>query len=247
MLLDRAWFSVGEIDAKYGSNVRRAIAAFQRARDLTPTGTVDASTGRRSSRDGPVLVPYQITPEDVAGPFMRAPEDMMKKAKLPALYFASPLEALAERFHASPALLTELNPGASSTSPARRSRCRASRIAVPPPAAEIRVDDHDDRSSARRRERQDDRALSGDHRQPARSAAARTMEGERRLLESAVPLQPAAVLGSPDGPSTRDDPARTEQSGGRRLDRPLEGALRHPRDAGARPDLAHVTRTAASG
>ena len=143
ILLDRAWFSVGEIDAKYGSNVRRAVTAFQRARDLTPTGTVDAPTWTALEQGGTVLVPYQITPEDVAGPFMRAPEDMMKKAKLPALYFASPLEALAERFHASPALLTELNPGVAFDVAGTTITVPSVSNTVPPPAAEIRVDDHD--------------------------------------------------------------------------------------------------------
>ena len=40
------------------------------------------------------------------------PKDMMESAKLPALGYTSALEALAEKFHASPALLRTLNPGA---------------------------------------------------------------------------------------------------------------------------------------
>jgi lipoprotein-anchoring transpeptidase ErfK/SrfK len=36
---------------------------------------------------------------------------MMEKAKLPALGYESPLEALGEKFHASPKLLQQLNPG----------------------------------------------------------------------------------------------------------------------------------------
>ena len=50
--------------------------------------------------------------EDVAGPFEPIPEDTMEKAKLKKLVYSSPLEALSEKFHASPALLTELNRGA---------------------------------------------------------------------------------------------------------------------------------------
>ncbi len=56
------------------------------------------------------LTQYTITPEDVAGPFIdKMPSDMMERSKLPALTYASPLEALAEKFHSSPALLTALN------------------------------------------------------------------------------------------------------------------------------------------
>jgi lipoprotein-anchoring transpeptidase ErfK/SrfK len=40
------------------------------------------------------------------------PTDMMEKSKLSTLGYVSPLEMLAERFHASPKLLQRLNPGA---------------------------------------------------------------------------------------------------------------------------------------
>jgi lipoprotein-anchoring transpeptidase ErfK/SrfK len=112
VLLDRARFSPGEIDAAYGSNGRIAVMGYQKAHELRVTGSVDAATWTALDADtAPILVPYAITAEDVAGPFVPIPADMMEKAKLPRLGYSSALEALAERFHSSPKLLQQLNPG----------------------------------------------------------------------------------------------------------------------------------------
>lgn len=112
ILLARAHFSSGEIDGRYGANLRGAISDFQGSRGLPASGVVDAPTWKALNADtAPALVRAPIAPEDVAGPFQPIPEDMMEKAKLPALSYSSPLEAIAEKYHASPALLQALNTG----------------------------------------------------------------------------------------------------------------------------------------
>lgn len=113
VLLERAHFSPGEIDASGGDSTRRAIAAFQRARGLPDSGKLDEATWTALNSDNtPVLVAYTVTAQDVAGPFTaKISSDIMENAALPQLGYTNVAEALGERFRASPKLLQRLNPG----------------------------------------------------------------------------------------------------------------------------------------
>ncbi|OIP15008.1 MAG: murein L,D-transpeptidase [Comamonadaceae bacterium CG_4_9_14_3_um_filter_60_33] len=112
VLLDRAYFPSGEIDAIYGQNLRNAIRGYQKTNGLQATGNIDVPTWAVLNTDtAPILVTYTILDADVAGPFIPIPTEWPDKAKMKALGYTSAKEALGEKFHVSPKLLARLNPG----------------------------------------------------------------------------------------------------------------------------------------
>jgi len=112
ILLDRAHYSPGEIDGRYGSNTRLAVTAFNLSRGIAGGSKVIAGTWAALNKDSAAVIePYAITAADVAGPFVKIPPETIDKAKLPALGYESIAEELGEKFHVSPTLLQTLNRG----------------------------------------------------------------------------------------------------------------------------------------
>lgn len=113
ILLDRAHFSPGQIDATYGVNLGRAIAAYREANGLPANPNIDADMWAKLNQDSaPALQQYTLTDQDVSGPYTPdIPTNMMEQAKLPALNYRSAQEGLGEKFHCDPKLLADLNPG----------------------------------------------------------------------------------------------------------------------------------------
>jgi len=116
VLLDRARFSPGVIDGRWGMNTERAVRAFQELQELEATGELNEETWRRlTSENGEEVVKeYEITSADIKGPFIdRVPKSFREMGKLESLSFTGPKELLAEKFHMDADLLQVLNPGKS--------------------------------------------------------------------------------------------------------------------------------------
>jgi lipoprotein-anchoring transpeptidase ErfK/SrfK len=115
ILLDRARFSPGVLDGRWGKNTEKAVFWFQERDGLPATGVVDSTTLAklfdRASRPASYVREHVLVEDDLAGPFVDVPQDVYRQARLRCLCYQSPSEKLAERFHSAPALLAELNPG----------------------------------------------------------------------------------------------------------------------------------------
>jgi lipoprotein-anchoring transpeptidase ErfK/SrfK len=113
VLLDRAHFSPGEIDGKFGENAKKALRAYAEAQQLPSSDVLTPELWNKlAADDRPITTHYTITERDVAGPFLRRLPSRMEDMKgIPRLSFTSPREGLAEKFHMSEQLLASLNPG----------------------------------------------------------------------------------------------------------------------------------------
>ena len=112
VLLDRAHFSPGEIDGKFGENAKKALRAYAEFQQLPSSDTVTGEVWKKLvADDRPVLADYSLTEKDVSGPFLqKLPSRMEDMKDIPKLGFTGPREALAEKFHMSEQLLSALNP-----------------------------------------------------------------------------------------------------------------------------------------
>jgi lipoprotein-anchoring transpeptidase ErfK/SrfK len=112
ILLDRARFSPGEIDARYGDDLRIAVTGYRAANKLPATESIDSDMWKLLNADSrPLMTTYTIAEADVRGPFVPIPKDVQQQAQMKWMGYESPQEGLAEKFHVSPRLLAELNPG----------------------------------------------------------------------------------------------------------------------------------------
>lgn len=114
VMLDRALFSPGIMDGRWGKNTEKAVYWLQRREGLKRTGRLDKETLARltalAGNPPQIIRPYTLTADDVQGPFVDIPDDIYEHAKLECSCYESLTEKLSEQFHATPDLLAKLNP-----------------------------------------------------------------------------------------------------------------------------------------
>jgi lipoprotein-anchoring transpeptidase ErfK/SrfK len=115
LLLDRAYFSTGMIDGRWGKNTTNAVQWLQTREGLPATGTVDSATYARleelAGAPAELVRRHALTAEDVRGPFAPIPENIYEHARLRCSCYESLGEKLTELFHVRRDLLQKLNPG----------------------------------------------------------------------------------------------------------------------------------------
>jgi lipoprotein-anchoring transpeptidase ErfK/SrfK len=115
VMLDRALFSPGIMDGRWGKNTAQALYWFQKREGLPATARADSATFERlrsaSGSPAELVVRRTLSAEDVEGPFTKIPEDVYEHAKLDCSCYESLTEKLSEMFHITPDLLAKLNPG----------------------------------------------------------------------------------------------------------------------------------------
>jgi lipoprotein-anchoring transpeptidase ErfK/SrfK len=143
VLLSRAHFSPGEIDGRYGRNLKAAVVAYKQAHGLPNPDEIDGALldSLTQNDNTPILHRYAVTADDVKGPFIgTVPHDFRKLAALSSPAYGTPQEELAEKFHMSQSLLGKLNPQADFSTPGTEINVVQTATAPLPPVTRIEVD-----------------------------------------------------------------------------------------------------------
>lgn len=134
VVLERLGFAPGVIDGKQGTSLANALKGFQESRGLVVTGELDDATRSALAEWSRIPATRIVTIPEEWGEitFAQLPESPAEQAKLDSMAYESLTEKLAERFHTTPEVLAQLNPGGT---PARAGATTASAAPSAIPAA----------------------------------------------------------------------------------------------------------------
>jgi peptidoglycan hydrolase-like protein with peptidoglycan-binding domain len=109
LALERSGISSGSLDGRIGSQTRAAIRAFQQRERIPRTGELDAATKAQLSLGSAPLAHYVVTSNDLAR-LQPLGKTWLAKSQQTALDYETLLELVAEKSHAHPVLIRQLNP-----------------------------------------------------------------------------------------------------------------------------------------
>lgn len=109
--LDRRHFSPGCLDGRWGTQSRQALAAWQTAHRLPPTGEPDSATLTTLGDFHDLLIDYEVEPSDLSN-LAPMPRTWKTKSEANWLGYETSQEAIAEKFHLSQKAIVRLNPDA---------------------------------------------------------------------------------------------------------------------------------------
>ncbi len=139
VVLERLGFGSGVIDGKEGKSFANALKGFQESRDLAITGELDEATQEALARWDTIPATRVVTIPQSWGEieFAAVPDGAAEQAKVQRLGYETMAEKLAERFHTTPQVLAQLNPGGRPAQAADRATPsdRASPSPSPTPSA----------------------------------------------------------------------------------------------------------------
>jgi lipoprotein-anchoring transpeptidase ErfK/SrfK len=141
LALARRGISAGPVDGVLGSQTRAALRAFQQLEGLAPSGSLDAETLRRLVLPEAFLTNYTVSGEDLRR-LTDVPVSWLSKSEQERLDYETILELVAEKSHAHPRLIRELNPGVNWQRVAVGTQVRVPDIQPPAPqskAAFVRI------------------------------------------------------------------------------------------------------------
>ena len=109
--LDRAHFSTGGSDGRWGAKSEKALAAWQKKHKQPATGQIDAAVVAALGDVDGVMTTAVVTAADHAA-LTPHPSSWLERARLERMGHATIEEMLAEKFHVYRAALRRLNPDA---------------------------------------------------------------------------------------------------------------------------------------
>lgn len=111
VFLDRANFSPGTLDGRWGPQTRRALVAWQSSAGLPPTGEMDERVREQLPPLEDAFTTHLVS-EDEHSALRPAATGWLERSAMDHLGYSTILEAVAERYHSSERAIRAWNPSA---------------------------------------------------------------------------------------------------------------------------------------